>query len=426
MNERTYKAYVQILEDELIVATGCTEPIAIAFASAKAAQVLGCEPERISISVSGNIIKNVHSVTVPNTGGQHGVKTAVAAGIAAGDADKGLDVLSGLNDDGRAHMARYLEEHEIRVEFADTSEPFYIDVRVFGDNGGSARVVMAKNHTNVVLVERDGEILQDTRTEDPSDGENALTELLNVADIIEFADTVDLADVEKVLSRQAEYNYAISCEGLKNDWGGRVGKLYASDAYPNDLLTQAKAAAAAGSDARMGGCPMPVVIVSGSGNQGITASVPIVVYARALDIPRENMLRALAVSDLISIYQKSGIGCLSAFCGAVSAGAGAACGIAYLFGGRMEEIKHTIVNSLGTVSGMICDGAKPSCAAKIAMAIESGVFGYRLFKNGNEFYAGDGIVTMGVDETIRNVSRMAREGMRETDREILSIMIDSE
>lgn len=255
MNERTYKAYVQILEDELIVATGCTEPIAIAFASAKAAQVLGSEPERISISVSGNIIKNVHSVTVPNTGGQHGVKTAVAAGIAAGDADKGLDVLSGLNDDGRAYMARYLEEHEIRVEFADTSEPFYIDVRVFGDNGGSARVVMAKNHTNVVLVERDGKILQDTRTEDPSDGENALTELLNVADIIEFADTVDLADVEEVLSRQAEYNYAISCEGLKNDWGGRVGKLYASDAYPDDLLTQAKAAAAAGSDARMGAAP---------------------------------------------------------------------------------------------------------------------------------------------------------------------------
>ena len=319
MNERTYKAYVQILEDELIVATGCTEPIAIAFAAAKAAQVLGSEPERISISVSGNIIKNVHSVTVPNTGGQHGVKTAVAAGIAAGDADKGLDVLSGLNDDGRVYMARYLEEHEIRVEFADTSEPFYIDVRMFGGNGGSARVVMAKNHTNVVLVERDGEILQDTRTEDPSDGENALTELLNVADIIEFADTVDLADVEEVLSRQAEYNYAISCEGLKNDWGGRVGKLYASDAYPDDLLTQAKAAAAAGSDARMGGCPMPVVIVSGSGNQGITASVPIVVYARALDIPREKMLRALAVSDLISIYQKSGIGCLSAFCGAVSA-----------------------------------------------------------------------------------------------------------
>lgn len=220
MNERTYKAYVQILEDELIVATGCTEPIAIAFASAKAAQMLGSEPERISISVSGNIIKNVHSVTVPNTGGQHGVKTAVAAGIAAGDAGKGLDVLSGLNDDGRAYMARYLEEHEIRFEFADTSEPFYIDVRMFGGNGGSARIVMAKNHTNVVLVERDGEILQDTRTEDPSDGENALTELLNVADIIEFADTVDLADVEEVLSRQAEYNYAISCEGLKNDWGG--------------------------------------------------------------------------------------------------------------------------------------------------------------------------------------------------------------
>ena len=424
MNERTYKAYVQILEDELIVATGCTEPIAIAFASAKAAQVLGSEPERISISVSGNIIKNVHSVTVPNTGGQHGVKTAVAAGIAAGDADKGLDVLSGLNDDGRAYMARYLEEHEIRVEFADTSEPFYIDVRMFGGNGGSARVVMAKNHTNVVLVERDGEILQDTRTEDPSDGENALTELLNVADIIEFADTVDLADVEEVLSRQAEYNYAISCEGLKNDWGGRVGKLYASDAYPDDLLTQAKAAAAAGSDARMGGCPMPVVIVSGSGNQGMTASLPVIVYALDMHASHEQLLRALCVSNLITIHQKTPIGRLSAFCGAVSAGCGAAAGVAWLLEGTYEAVSATITNTLGMISGTVCDGAKPSCATKIASAVEAGLLGFDLYEKGKALHGGDGILKDDVEKTIESVGQLAREGMRETDEEILDIMLD--
>lgn len=426
MNRTTYDAYVKILHDELIVATGCTEPIAIAYASAKAASVLECEPERIAIAVSGNIVKNVHSVTVPNTGGLRGVKVAVAAGIAAGDPSLELDVLSALDDAGRKRMRHYLDAHEIRMEIADTEEPFYIDVRVFGSDGGSARVVMAKAHTNVVLIERDGEVLHDSRADDAGAGESALTELLNVADIVEFARIVELSDVEEVLGRQADYNYAIAQEGLKGDWGARVGKLYASEAYPGDALTRAKAAAAAGSDARMSGCPMPVVIVSGSGNQGITASVPVVVYARELGASREQMLRALALSDLISVYQKTGIGCLSAFCGAVSAGTGAACGIAYLEGGGLREIEHTIVNSLGTVSGMVCDGAKPSCAAKIAASIESGVFGYRLFKNGNQFYAGDGIVTMGVDETIRNVSRMAREGMRQTDREILDIMIGSE
>ena len=423
MNERTYKAYVQILEDELIVATGCTEPIAIAFASAKAAQVLGSEPERISISVSGNIIKNVHSVTVPNTGGQHGVKTAVAAGIAAGDADKGLDVLSGLNDDGRAYMARYLEEHEIRVEFADTSEPFYIDVRVFGDNGGSARVVMAKNHTNVVLVERDGEILQDTRTEDPSDGENALTELLNVADILEFADTVDLADVEEMLSRQAEYNYAISCEGLKNDWGGRVGKLYASDAYPDDLLTQAKAAAAAGSDARMGGCEMPVIINSGSGNQGMTVSLPVIEYAKELGASQETLCRALCVSNLIAIHQKASIGRLSAYCGAVSAAAGAGAAITYLYGGSVEDISTTISNTLANVAGIVCDGAKASCAAKIATSVDAAILAHSMTMRHAAFHPGQGIVLDTIEQTIEGVAKIARDGMQQTDTEILGLMV---
>ena len=422
MNERTYKAYVQILEDELIVATGCTEPIAIAFASAKAAQVLGSEPERISISVSGNIIKNVHSVTVPNTGGQHGVKTAVAAGIAAGDADKGLDVLSGLNDDGRAYMARYLEEHEIRVEFADTSEPFYIDVRVFGDNGGSARVVMAKNHTNVVLVERDGEILQDTRTDDPSDGENALTELLNVADIIEFADTVDLADVEEVLSRQADYNYAISCEGLKNDWGGRVGKLYASDAYPDDLLTQAKAAAAAGSDARMGGCPMPVVIVSGSGNQGIATTLPVVVYAEEIKADEEHLVRALVLSHLTAIYIKQSLGRLSALCGCVVAATGSSCGITYLMGGGYEAVSFAVKNMIANLTGMMCDGAKPSCSLKLMTGVSTAVLSAMLAMENHSVSSVEGIIDDDVDKSIRNLTLIGRDGMNETDHLILKIM----
>ena len=384
--------------------------------------MLGSEPERISISVSGNIIKNVHSVTVPNTGGQHGVKTAVAAGIAAGDADKGLDVLSGLNDDGRAYMARYLEEHEIRVEFADTSEPFYIDVRVFGDNGGSARVVMAKNHTNVVLVERDGEILQDTRTDDPSDGENALTELLNVADIIEFADTVDLADVEEVLSRQVAYNSAISAEGMTGKWGAAIGKTL-RNLYGDDVAVRAKAAAAAGSDARMSGCDMPVVINSGSGNQGLTASLPVIVYAKELGVTQQMLYRALVVSNLVTIHLKTGIGSLSAYCGATAAGCGAAAGVTYLYGGQFREIAHTIVNAIAIDSGMICDGAKASCAAKIASAVEAGLLGMQMQMHESQFYGGDGIVVKGVENTISNIGTLASEGMRETDRTIIRMMI---
>ncbi len=281
---------------------------------------------------------------------------------------------------------------------------------------------MDKSHTNVAFIAKNDEIILDAREDGTAETERT-REYLNLADIVAFAEHANLDDVRGVLERQIEYNCAIAEEGLENDWGARVGKLYLTSYDKEDVLIRAKAAAAAGSDARMSGCPMPVVIVSGSGNQGITASVPIAVYAKEHDVDHDTMLRGLIIADLVSVYQKMGIGCLSAFCGAVSAGTGAAAGIVYMLGGDMEDIEHTIVNALGVVSGMVCDGAKPSCAAKIAASVENGVFGYRLFKNGNQFIAGDGIVTMGVDETIQNVSRMAREGMRQTDHEILSIMI---
>lgn len=421
VSAETYQAFVDILHHELVVATGCTEPIAVAYASALATKTLGSEPDRCVAAVSGNIIKNVNSVTVPNTGGMRGVKASVAAGVTVGNSDNLLDVLGDVDDDGRVRIQEYLSNHEIKVKIAETDEPFYVSIHAYaGDD--FAHVIMDKSHTNVAFIAKNDEIILDAREDGTAETERT-REYLNLADIVAFAAHADLEDVREVLERQINYNCAIAEEGLTNDWGARVGKLYMTGYDKNDVLIRAKAAAAAGSDARMSGCPMPVVIVSGSGNQGITASVPIAVYAKEYDIDHDTMLRGLIIADLVSVYQKMGIGCLSAFCGAVSAGTGAAAGIVYMLGGNMEEIEHTIVNALGVVSGMVCDGAKPSCAAKIAASVENGIFGYRLFKNGNQFIAGDGIVTMGVDETIQNVSRMAREGMRQTDHEILSIMI---
>lgn len=422
LDSDVYADYVEILKEELIPATGCTEPIAVAYASAMAARYLEGEPRRCIAAISGSIIKNVNSVVVPNTGGLHGISAAIAAGAAAGDADAQLEVLAEVNEEGQALIRGFLDNCTITVDLADTQEPFFIDIRLLRE-GHSSHVVMEGGHTHISLVERDDEVVFNEDVADSSEDSNASWSSLNANDIITFADQVDLDDVREVLDRQIDYNYAIAQEGLRGDWGAQVGKTYLTSYDADDILVRAKANAAAGSDARMSGCPMPVVIISGSGNQGITASVPLVVYAREYGKSHDELLRALIVSDLVAIYQKTGIGCLSAFCGAVSAGVGAAAGIVYLLGGSREEIVHTIVNALGIISGMVCDGAKPSCAAKIAAALETGMFGYNLFKHGHEFYAGDGIVTKGVDRTIANVSRMAREGMRRTDREILNIMI---
>ena len=415
-------AYVKILREELVPAMGCTEPIAVAYAAAKCRQALGELPQSSLLSVSGNLIKNVKSVIVPNTGGLKGLEASVAAGAVAGDPDAVLEVVSHITPDRYPEIEDYLPTHEIRVELADTDETFYLDLTMRAGEH-SARVVISNYHTNIVLLEKDGRAL--FRSGDAAAQEGGLTDrsVLNVADILTFAETVPLDQVADILERQVAYNTAIADRGLTEEWGAQVGRTLMSQYDSADLVIRAKAYAAAGSDARMSGCGLPVVIVSGSGNQGMTASLPVVVFARALGKRREELLRALIVADLITIHQKTGIGRLSAFCGAVSAGIGAAAGIAWLYGGRYEAVAHTIVNALAILSGMTCDGAKPSCAAKIAAAVDAGIFGLKLYLNGQQFYAGDGIVTKGVDSTIENVGRMAREGMRETDREILRIMV---
>lgn len=424
-SDEKYREYVKILKEELIPATGCTEPIAIAYAAAKAREVLGGLPAACRVEVSGNIVKNAKSVVVPNTGGLKGIPAAAAAGIAAGDAAKGLEVLDRIGEAERAMVREYLGTHEITVAPAEGDELFYLSVAVWGGDS-RASVVIERYHTNITRVERGGEVLyraEPAQAEDggPAGRGPAGRGILNVKDIVEFADCAELADIEETIERQIACNSAIAADGMENDWGANIGKVL-MHTYGNDVKNRARAMAAAGSDARMGGCAKPVVIVSGSGNQGMTASLPVIEYARELGAPREKLIRAVALADLVTIHQKTGIGRLSAFCGAVCAGCGAGAGIAYLCGGDYDVIAHTIVNALGIVSGMVCDGAKPSCAAKIATAVEAGILGLSMYRDGQQFLDGDGIIAKGVDHTITNVGRMARVGMRQTDREIIKIM----
>ncbi len=423
MQREIYESYIKILKEELLTAMGCTEPIAVAYAAALARSALGSLPERVEIAVSGNILKNVKSVIVPNTCGLKGVKAATAAGIIAGKPENKLQVLAELTDEDIKAVSQYLKKAEFTVKQAQNGCVFDIAVKVFAGND-SAFVRIEGHHTNVVTVERNGEKLVDGKV--LKDVESNLTDrsVLNVKDIIDFADCVEIADIEEIISRQIELNSAIAEEGLKNDYGARVGKILLK-AFGESVHNRAKATAAAGSDARMNGCNLPVVIVSGSGNQGMTASLPVAVYAKHMNVTREKMLRAVALSDLITVHLKTGIGRLSAYCGAVSAGAGAGAGIAYLYGGKYNEIAHTVVNALAIDSGLICDGAKSSCAAKIAAAVDAGLTGMEMERNGSRFCGGDGILEQCVERTIENVCDLARVGMRETDEEIIKIMIKS-
>lgn len=422
MDQETYDAYVAILEEELVCAMGCTEPIAVALAAAKAREALGTLPERIDVAASANIIKNVKSVVVPNTGGAHGIEAAAAAGAVAGDAGAELEVLAGVREEQIAQMHAFLAEREVTVR--PSERPWVFDIQVRAEAAGHAALCeIAGGHTNVIRLERDGEVLLARSYEEAAGASDAPTDrsCLTVEKIVEFAGEVDLDDVRAVLERQVECNVAIAEAGLAGSWGANVGSVLLS-AYGDAVANRAKAWAAAGSDARMGGCELPVVINSGSGNQGITASVPVVVYARELGASHEELLRALVVSNLVSIHLKTGIGKLSAYCGATSAGAGAAAGITYLYGGRYREVAHTVVNALAIDSGMVCDGAKASCAAKIASAVEAGLLGMQMQRRGEQFFGGDGIVVKGVENTIRNVGVLAARGMRETDRTIIELM----
>lgn len=423
MDARIYDAYVRILHDELVPAMGCTEPIAIAYAAALARDTLGAMPERVEVRASGNLIKNVKSVVVPNTDGLRGIEAAAAAGIVAGDADRALEVISAVTAQQKERIRAMVERGVCAVSLLDTGLVLDLIVTVRA-GASSARVRICHQHLNVVLVEKDGKILRKKPLDDgcPIGAISPDKRLLTVGDILEFARCVELDDVREVLERQAACNMAVSEEGLRGDYGGNVGKVLLRGSG-DCVSVRCKAKAAAGSDARMGGCELPVVINSGSGNQGITVSVPVLEYAEALGASRDETLRALVISNLVAIHQKAGIGSLSAYCGAVSAGAAAGAGIAYLLGGGLREIEHTIVNCLAITSGVVCDGAKASCAGKIAVALDAALLGLLMIQNEQQFRGGDGILKKGVEETIGAVGRLGRDGMRQTDREILDIMI---
>lgn len=423
--ERTgvqYQTFVQILKEELVPAMGCTEPIALAYCAAKAREVLGVLPDRCMVEASGNIVKNVKSVIVPNTGELKGIEAAAAAGIVAGDAGRVLEVIADVTSEQKVQMKEYLDKTPIQVKPLETDEILDMIVTLYQGNS-YAKVRIANYHTNIVLIEKDNEKLYEVGVMAAKEAQMADRSLLNVKDIYDFAKTVDLEDVREILERQVEYNTAISKEGLEHDWGANIGSVLLK-AYGDDIRVRARAAAAAGSDARMSGCEMPVIINSGSGNQGMTASLPVIEYARDLGVTQEEMYRALVLSNLVTIHQKTGIGRLSAYCGAVSAGCGAGCGIAYLLGGDYKTIAHTLVNALAIVSGIICDGAKPSCAGKIAAAVDAGILGYQMYMNGQQFKGGDGIISKGVENTIKNIGRLSKEGMKGTDKEIIQIMTD--
>lgn len=421
MDKALYQTYVNILEQELVPAMGCTEPIAVAYAAAVAARELPVRPETVKIIVSANIIKNVKSVIVPNTGGLHGLEAAAAAGIIAGDPEKKLLVISEVTDSQREQIVAYLKDAAFSVEESQSGALFDIQI-ILNGGGHSATCRIAGEHTNVVHIEGDGKIVYEHSIDMSADDTHSGKELLSVERIVEFADSVELEDVKFVLDRQIQCNMAIANEGLNNNYGARIGQVLLK-ARGDDVVTRAKAYAAAASDARMGGCEMPVVINSGSGNQGITTSVPVVIYARELEASQEMLYRALVVANLVTLHLKSGIGPLSAYCGAISAGCGAAAGVTYLYGGKFRQIAHTVVNAIAINSGVICDGAKASCAAKIASAVEAGLLGMDMFRQGSQFLGGDGIVSKGVENTIDNVSRLASQGMRKTDAEIIKIML---
>ena len=424
MRPEIMDAYVAILEEELVLATGCTEPIAIAYAAAKLRETLGCAPERVKAEVSGNILKNVKSVVVPGTGGMKGIAAAIAAGIVAGDPAAELQVIGSVDNSDLAAIRAYKDATPVEVSCMEDT-PCMLDIRLTGFAGSDSAVVrIANNHTNVVHVEKNGVVSVDQPIVASAEDHLQDKSVLNLAEILEFANTVPIERIEALVQRQIDCNSEIAYAGLSGKWGAAVGCTLLE--FSNDIRTEARAYAAAGSDARMSGCELPVVIVSGSGNQGITASMPVVRFAKSMNVSNEKLLRAVAVSDLITIHQKTGIGRLSAFCGAVSAGIGAAAGIAYLYDESYEVIAETVTTAMGMISGTVCDGAKPSCAAKIAAAVEAGLLSYNMARKGRRFHGGDGIVTRGVEGTIRNIGILAREGMRETDKVILKIMLECE
>lgn len=417
-----YSAYTEILKEELMAAMGCTEPIALAYAAAIARRELNDLPDKVLVQTSGSIIKNVKSVIMPNTGHLKGIPAAVSAGIVAGNPDKELEVIADVSKDDIKNIEKFMQEKEIVVEHLDEGIIFDIVITLYKGED-YAKVHIINSHTNVVLVEHNHQVLKSSDCLNDMPSDTAKYELLNMKDIWDYINHVELVDIKDILDRQIAYNMAIAEEGLQADYGANIGKvILSSDA--NSLKARAAAMAAAGSDARMNGCELPVIINSGSGNQGITVSVPVITYAKELKATDEQLYRALALSNLTAIHQRTPIGRLSAYCGAVNAGAAAGAGIAYLSGGDYEAVIHTVVNALAIVSGIICDGAKASCAGKIAFAVEAGILGYNMYMQGQQFYGGDGIVKKGIEDTLKSVGRLGKDGMKGTNEEIIKIMLE--
>lgn len=422
MDSALYANYLNILKHELVPALGCTEPIAIAYASAKAVQVLGEFPDTIEMNCSGNIIKNVKGVTVPNSGGMKGIDVAAILGAVGGNADKALEVLEGITP---AHITRTKELLARKIcscSLVEGVANLYITARVVKDEH-FAEVTIINHHTNITKIVRDGQVLLDLPVEAEAEDAGIDKSLLTVKDILEFANEVRFEDIEEVIGRQVKMNSAIAQEGLDNNYGAQIGKTL-MHVWGKGVTTRACARAAAGSDARMGGCSMPVVINSGSGNQGMTVSLPVIAYAEEWEVSRDKMYRSLVVSNLIAIHQKFYIGSLSAYCGAVSAACGAGAGITYMYGGSYQQVSLTIINTLGNIGGIVCDGAKPSCAAKIASSVDAALMAFHLSIQNKSFLPGEGIIKGDVEETIKSMGYIGRVGMRSTDTEILNVMID--
>ena len=416
-----YQSYLAILKEELVPAMGCTEPIFLAYADAKAREMLGSMPNRVEIKASANIIKNVKSVIVPNTKGMKGLKASVAAGIVAGNPEKALEVIAEVTPEQKKEISKFLDDTLMTIVPLNVIAQLDVTVNLY-DGNQSASVRIAGHHTNIVKIEKNEEVLFDSGYEADANAKLTDRKCLNMKQIYDFANTVDIEDLKPIIVPQMECNKAIAMEGLKNNWGANVGSTILR--VGNDIRQKAKAWAAAGSDARMSGCEMPVIINSGSDNQGMTVSLPVLAFAEEFHIDEDRTIRAVALSNLVAIHQKTGIGRLSAYCGAVSAGCASGCGIAYLLGHSFEIIEHTLENALGMAAGIVCDGAKPSCAGKIALAVEAGLLGFEMSKHGDNLLGGDGIIGKDVEETIDHIGCLGRYGMKETDVEILKIMVE--
>ena len=421
MDNRIYKAYVSLLREELTMATGCTEPIAIAYAGAKIREILGAVPDHCTVFCSGNIIKNVMAVTVPNSGGMRGIDTAALLGMIGGDASVELDVLHAVTEEHIQEMLRLKKAGICSCELVEGVANLYIRIEAEAGND-TALVEIREYHANITRLEKNGIRLKSGSEET----EKAVLEdrtYLNVRDILQFADELNVEDVREILENQIRCNSAISEEGLRHPWGAQVGRTIEEIGEKGNLIDLARARAAAGSDARMNGCPMPVVINSGSGNQGIALTMPLVVYAEANAVEHDRLLRALALSNLIALHEKRFIGSLSAYCGAVSAATASACGVAYMLGAEYDVICGVLINSLNTTGGMVCDGAKSSCAAKIATAVGMALLAMEMSLRERVFREGEGLVEADVEQTIQSIGRMGRVGMKSTDVEILNIML---